>query len=305
MLRDAKERNMWKSTGVSHYFLPICQFVFKEYDFQKGFCAKQTNKNSFPDSHRAHWRVPEKQVPTGHLAFGWSPAQPPALLQGTGSTGIQCVQSRSSHETLLSAPVHDRILRVSSSPSSLMSSPSSNDGKTVELFLGRRHSHNVLLQSSLVLLLPLGSAEETESNLALGAQHQSVCTTPGRSSVPNKENQVWSEKKKGMRTRERRAARERHEGGTVKGMQHRSLSIALQTEKEISQFNIREFNPVILGIQIFLGTVYLSGSLKLSKANDFNTSSTKPSRGKYWVIFWSLHTAVISPQGSCSGIQMS
>lgn len=140
--------------------------------------------------------VPEKQVPTGHLAFGWSPAQPPALLQGTGSTGIQCVQSRSSHETLLSAPVPDRILRVISSPSSLMSSPSSNDGKTVELFLGRRHSHNVLLQSSLVLLLPLGSAEETESNLALGAQHQSVCTTPGRSSVPNKENQVWSEKKK-------------------------------------------------------------------------------------------------------------
>lgn len=283
-------------------FYPFVNLSLRSMISRKAFVQNKQKKTSFPDSHKAHWSVPEKQVPTGHLAFGWSPAQPPALLQGTGSTGIQCVQSRSSHETLLSAPVHDRILRVSSSPSSLMSSPSSNDGKTVELFLGRRHSHNVLLQSSLVLLLPLGSAEETESNLALGAQHQSVCTTPGRSSVPNKENQVWSEKKKGMRTGERRAARERHEGETVKGMQHRSLSIALQTEKEISQFNIREFNPVILGIQIFLGTVYLSGSLKLSKANDFNTSSTKPSRGKYWVIFWSLHTAVISPQGSCSGI---
>lgn len=179
---------------VSHYFLPrFVNLSFKEYDFQISFCAKQ--KKLFPWLQQGPLKCPTVAGAHRPLCL-WFSSTTPCPFAGTGSTGIQCVQSRSSHETLLPAPVHDRTLRVISSPSSLMSSHSSNDGKTAELFFGRGHSHNVLFQSSLVLLLPLGSAEERESHLALGGQHQAVCTTPGRSSVPNKENQVWSDKRK-------------------------------------------------------------------------------------------------------------
>ena len=86
--------------------------------------------------------------------------------------------------------VCDRLIRVISSPSSLMSCLSSDDGRTVELSLGRSCSHSVHFQSSLVPLLLPGLTEETESDLALGVQCQAVCTSPGRSSVPNKDKRV-------------------------------------------------------------------------------------------------------------------
>lgn len=87
-------------------------------------------------------------------------------------------------------PVHNKPIQVISSPSSLGSCPPSGNRRTGELSPGRSWSRNVHVQSSLVLLLLLGLTGGTGSGLAWGVQHQAVCTSPGRSSVPSKDNEV-------------------------------------------------------------------------------------------------------------------
>lgn len=139
------------------------------------------------------WSSGRQQCPAaGHSSFGWSPARPPTSCQEweVGSTRAQHTQSRREPSRERPPPVCDRALRVICSPSSLMSCPSSDGRRTSELSLGRGCSRNVHFRSPLVLLLPLGLTEETESDLALGVQCQAVCTSPRRSSVPNKDNQV-------------------------------------------------------------------------------------------------------------------
>lgn len=96
-------------------------------------------------------------------------------------------------------PVYDKPIRVISSPSSLGSCPPLGNRRTEELSLGRSWSHNVRVQSSLVPLLLPGLTGETGSGLALGVQHQAVCTSPGRSSVPSKDRRAagWLESEVG------------------------------------------------------------------------------------------------------------
>lgn len=112
--------------------------------------------------------------------------------------------------------VYERPVTVVYLPSSLMSCPSSDYRRTVELSLGRSCSHNVHFQSSLVPLLLPGLTEETESDLALGVQCQAVCTSPGRSSVPNKDKQVWGERRECEEGEKSRLAGERGGKGTAK-----------------------------------------------------------------------------------------
>lgn len=127
---------------------------------------------------------------TSHSALSWSPTCPTeqkweGAAQGCDRQNIWEL-SLETHPP----PVYDKPIRVNSSPSSLGSCPPLGSRRTEELSLGRSWSHNARVQSSLVLLLLPGLTEGTGSDLALGVQHQAVCTSPGRSSVPGKDNWV-------------------------------------------------------------------------------------------------------------------
>lgn len=154
---------------------------------------------TFPQSNRAPYSILEQwasAMPCCRPQQLWLvPSTPPNFLPRMGSTRAQHTQSRREPSRERPPSVCDRALRVICSPSSLMSCPSSDGRRTSELSLGRGCSRNVHFRSPLVLLLPLGLTEGTESDLALGVQCQAVCTSPRRSSVPNKDNQVWDERK--------------------------------------------------------------------------------------------------------------
>lgn len=158
--------------------------------------AKPTSKN-LPPVQQGPLQYPGAVGVSSALlqALLQCPAAGPHFLPRTGSTRAQHTQSRREPSRERPPSVCDRALRVICSPSSLMSCPSSDGRRTSELSLGRGCSRNVHFRSPLVLLLPLGLTEGTESDLALGVQCQAVCTSPRRSSVPNKDNQVWDERK--------------------------------------------------------------------------------------------------------------
>lgn len=128
---------------------------------------------------------------TSHSALGWSPTCPTKQKWEGAARDV----TGKIWEISLEIPilVHDKPIRVNSSPSSLGSCPPLGNRRTEELSLGRSWSRNVHVQSLLVLLLLLGLTEGTGSGLALGVQHQAVCTTPGRSSVPSKDNRARGE----------------------------------------------------------------------------------------------------------------
>lgn len=155
-----------------------------------GVCSLLQNQQAktFPQSNRAPYSIREQwasAVPCCRPQQLWLvPSTAPNFLPRTGSTRAQHTQSRREPSRERPPSVCDRALRVICSPSSLMSCPSSDGRRTSELSLGRGCSRNVHFRSPLVLLLPLGLTEGTESDLALGVQCQAVCTSPRRSSVP-------------------------------------------------------------------------------------------------------------------------
>lgn len=160
--------------------------------------------------------------------------------------------------------------RVISSPSSLMSCPSSDDRRTVELSLERSCSHNVHFQSSLVLLLLLGLTEETESDLALEVQCQAVCTTPGRSSVPNRRTKFEVKEinaKKGKQQVSWTVGWERHRQKREE-MRPETLSTGYKLKRWYPSLPCENSVLVILGGQILLSAVHLSCSFKSDSAKD-------------------------------------